>query len=71
MPKVRSYLSARFKASHWPYHGVNKLLHDLRNEATKEELKDEIRQLRKSGAIDIVPGLNGWLIQIKDESIFL
>lgn len=70
MSKVQTYLSERYQKSHWPYHGVNQLLYDLRNEATKEELREEIRQLRKSGAIDIVSGINDWLIQIKDETKF-
>ena len=70
MNKVHSYLSIRFNESHWNYYGVNELLYDLRNEATKEDLKDEIRQLRKSGAIDIVGGLNGYLIKIIDETKF-
>lgn len=71
MSKVQTYLSARFKTSKWPYFGVNQLVYDLRNEATKDELKEEIRQLRKSGIIDIVPGINDWLIHIKDETKFL
>lgn len=71
MSKVQTYLSAIFKTSRWPYFGVNQLVYDLRNEATKDELKEEIRQLRKSGIIDIVPGINDWLIHIKDETKFL
>ena len=71
MSKVKTYLSARFKASHWSYHGINKLFYDLRNEATKDELREEIRQLKKDGLIDIVSGINDWLIQIKDETKFL
>lgn len=71
MSKVKTYLSIRFKATKWLYYGVNQLLYDLRNEAAKEDLREEIRQLRKSGAIDIVSGMNDWLIQIKDETKFL
>jgi hypothetical protein len=66
MNDIKSYLKARFDKSHWPYHGINQMLYDLRNEATKDELREEIRELRKSGAIDIVGGLNGWLIKIKN-----
>jgi len=71
MSKVQTYLSERYQKSHWLYHGVNQLLYDLRNEATKDELREEIRQLRKDGLIDIVPGLlSGYLIQIIDETKF-
>ena len=71
MSKVQTYLSARFQSSHWPYHSINQLFYDLHNEATKEEIKEEIRQLRKLGLIDIVQGINDWLIHIKDETKFL
>lgn len=53
MSNVQTYLSARFQASHWPYFGVNEMLYYLRDQATKDELKEEIRQLRKDGLIDI------------------
>ncbi len=71
MSKVKSYLSTRFKASHWPYFGVNELLYNLREEATKDKLREEIRQLRKDKVIDITTGLNGYLIKIIDETKFL
>ena len=71
MSKVQTYLSAIFKTSRWPYFGVNQLAYDLRNEVTKDELREEIRQLKKNGLIDIVLGINGWLIHIKDETKFL
>ena len=71
MSKVQTYLSARFQSSHWPYHSINQLLYNLRLESTKEELKKEIRQLKKDGLIDITTGLNGYLIQIIDETKFL
>jgi hypothetical protein len=70
MSKVQTYLSARFQISRWPYYSVNWLIYDLRNEAAKDELREEIRELRKSGVIELVGGLNGWLIQIKDETKF-
>lgn len=71
MSNVQTYLSSRFQASHWPYHGINQLFYDLRDQATKNELREEIRQLRKAGLIDITTGLNGYLIQIIDETKFL
>lgn len=71
MSKVQSYLSERYKKSHWPYHGVNKMFYDLRTESTKDELREEIRQLKKDGLIDIVSGINDFLIKIKDETKFL
>lgn len=46
-------------------------MYDLRNEATKDELREEIRQLNKDGLIDIVEGKNEWLIKIIDEAKFL
>lgn len=71
MPKVQTYLSDRFQKSHWQYHGVNQLMYDLREQAAKDELREEIRQLRKDGVIDITTGLNGYLIKIIDENKFL
>lgn len=71
MLKVQTYLSERYQKSHWPYHGTNQLFYDLRNKATKDELRKEIRQLKSEGLIDIVSGINDWLIQIKDETKFL
>lgn len=70
MSKVQSYLSGRFKDSHWPYHGVNTLFYDLLDKATKEELKEEIRKLKSEGFIDIVEGRNEYLIKIIDETKF-
>ena len=70
MSKVQTYLSIRFQASHWLYHGVNTLFYDLRDKATKEELKEEIRKLKKSVLIDIVEGRNEWLIKIIDKTKF-
>lgn len=70
MTNVQTYLSARFQKSHWPYLGVNEMLYDLRDKATKDELREEIRELKKAGIIDITTGLNGYLIQIIDETKF-
>ena len=70
MSNVQTYLSERYQKSHWLYHGTNQLFYDLRNEATKDELREEIRQLRKDGLIDITTGLNGYLIKIIDETKF-
>jgi hypothetical protein len=31
---------------------------------TNDQVKDEIRELRKAGKIDLCQGLNGWLIKL-------
>lgn len=68
---VQQYLTKRFTESKWPYHGVNTMFYELQSKATKDELRAEIRELRKLGYIDIVGGINEWLIKIIDESKFL
>jgi len=64
LTKTENYIFTKYNQSKWPYIGVNQTIYDLRNELTKDQVKDEIRELRKSGKIDLVTGLNGWLIKI-------
>lgn len=40
------------------------MLYDLRDITTKDELREEVKQLMKDGVIDVVGGLNGYLIKI-------
>ena len=61
---VEQYITDKYNATKWPYFGVNALMWDLKDQLTNEQIKDEIRELRKSGKIDLVTGLNGWLIKV-------
>jgi len=54
MTKTENYIFTKYNQSKWPYIGVNELIYDLRNELTKDQIKDEIRELRKSGKIEMV-----------------
>ena len=63
---VKEYLSNMFNLSHWPYYGVIELFNHLDNKMTKDEIKKEIKLLKAEGMIDIVHGINGWLIEIKN-----
>jgi len=67
---VEKYLQLRYNESKWPYHGVNKLIYDLRDKLTKDQVRNEIRELMKNGQIDIVGGINGYLIKINENKWF-
>jgi len=64
MTKSEQYIFTKYNLTKWPYIGVNELIYDLRNELTKDQVKDEIKELRKNKKIDLVTGLNGWLIKV-------
>jgi len=64
MTKSEQYIFTKYNSTKWPYIGVNELIYDLHNELTKDQVKDEIRELRKAKKIDLVTGLNGWLIKV-------
>jgi len=53
MTKTENYIFTKYNKSKWPYIGVNELIYDLRNELTKDQVKDEIRELRKSETINL------------------
>lgn len=61
---VGAYLKRLYDASHWHYRNLNRMYYDLRNEAIKEDITSELRELRKSGHVDVVAGCNGWLVKI-------
>lgn len=61
---VSKYLKDRYTVSGWEYHTLTQLYYDLRDKAVKDDLTAELRELRKSGKVDVVNGMNGWLIKI-------
>ena len=64
MGLVEQYITDKYNQTKWPYFGVNWLMWDLKYKLTNEQIKDEIRELRKSGKIDLCQGINGWLIKL-------
>ncbi|HAT75493.1 MAG TPA: hypothetical protein DCS19_01285 [Flavobacterium sp.] len=68
MTKTEQYIFAKHNQSKWHYIGVNEMIYDIRSELTKDQVKDEIRELRKAGKIDLCQGLNGWLIKVIEKT---